>query len=131
MSAFDKQCKYCAFKLSEDQSTKAKALFIEDKYRAIHAVKNAPKKSRTVFAGGDDDRTETCFIDSTTWNNRKDDICCPDRIDNSIPLESALALREGRLSRRTAQDAKIWAIIAVVIAVIAIAAPYFISFLQK
>ena len=42
MTTFTKQCQYCAFKLSEDQSTDAKALFIEDKYRAIRGVKDAP-----------------------------------------------------------------------------------------
>ncbi|MHB1085080.1 MAG: hypothetical protein ACYCZA_09610 [Thiobacillus sp.] len=119
MSAFEKQCKYCAFKLSEDQSTKAKAIFVEDKYRALHDIKNAPVKSRTVTVGDGNDRTETCFIDSPTWSKRKDDIYCKDKLDHSISLESALALREARISNRTALDAKTWAIIAAIIATIA------------
>lgn len=138
MSTFTNQCQYCAFKLSEDQSTEAKALFIEDKYRAIRGVKDASQKTRNIFAGGDDARTETCFIDSPTWLKREDDIHCPDRLDNSLSLEAALALRESRLSNNLARaaksiafDAKIWAIIAAIIATIAIAIPMVLQWLIK
>jgi hypothetical protein len=127
MSTFTKQCQYCAFKLSEDQTTEAKARFIEDKYSAIRGIKNAPQKPRHIFLGGNDSRTETCFIDSPTWIKREEDIHCPDRLDNSLSLEAALALREARISNKFARDAnkmafdaKIWAIIAAIIATIAI-----------
>jgi|GEM_PF-5321468 len=138
MSTFTNQCQYCAFRLSEDQTTEAKARFVEDKYRAIRGAKDAPKKPRDIFIGGDDDRTETCFIDSPAWTKRKDDIHCPDRIDDSLSLESALALREARLSNILARaannialDAKIWAIIAAIIATIAIIIPILLQWLIK
>ena len=126
MSVFTEQCLYCAFKLTEDQSTVARALLVEDKYRAIRGVKGSPLKRRTISVGGSDDKTETCFIDSPVWEKKNEDIYCPDRLDNSLPLESALALRESRISNRFARDAKIWAIIAAIIAIIAIAVPYVI-----
>jgi len=129
-----RQCDFCAFKLTEDQSTKARVSLIESKYRAIRQVRNAPKKSRNIHIGGEDDKTETCFIDAPAWNKRKENIYCPDRIDNSLSLETALDLREARKANKLARDAnrvalsaKIWAIIATIIAAIAIAAPYVIS----
>ena len=55
---------------------------------------------------------------------------CPDRIDNYLDLESALVLRETKVSNRFAKeanqlalDAKIWSIIAIIIAVIAVIVP--------
>ena len=134
MSTYTKQCQYCAFLLTEDQNTEEKARFVEDKYRAIRSVKDAPPKTRHIFEGGPDDRTETCFINSPTWEQRKDDIHCPDRIDNSLSMEVALALREARVSNDTARvvktiafDTKIWAIIATIIATIAIVAAIIIK----
>lgn len=105
MSTFTNQCRYCAFKLSEDQSTDAKARFVEDKYSTIRGAKDAPQKPRTAFVGGNDDRTETCFIDSPIWIKREDDVHCPDRIDNSLSLETALDLRESRLANKLAEEA--------------------------
>ena len=138
MSTFANQCQYCAFKLSEDQSTEAKARFVEDKYSAIRGTKDAPPKPRVIHIGGNDARTETCFIDSPIWIKREDDIHCPDRLDNSLSLEAALALRESRLSNDIARaaksiafDAKIWAIIAAIIATIAIAMPIVLEWLIK
>lgn len=129
-----RQCDFCAFKLTEDQATEVSASLIESKYRAVRQTRNAPKKSRNIHVGGEDDRTETCFIDAPAWNRRKENIYCPDRIDNSLSLETALDLREARKANEFARDAnrvalsaKIWAIIATILAAIAIAAPYVIS----
>ena len=117
--------------LTEDQSTNALARLVESKYRTIREAKNAPKKTRYVHVGGNDDRTETCFIDAPMWAKRADNIHCPDRTDKTLSLETALDLREARNANelaseanRTALSAKIWAIIAAIIATIAIATPY-------
>jgi len=122
------QCDYCAFKLTEDQLSPTTAKAIEEKYNIIRNAKGAPKKSRNIHVGGDDDKTETCFIDSPLWAKRKQGVHCPDRIDNALSLETALDLREARLANemarhanKIARDAKIWAIIAAIIAAIAIA----------
>ena len=131
-------CDFCAFMLTEDQSTEATARLIESKYRTIREVQNAPKKIRHLSVGGLDDRTETCFIGSPTWIKREDDVHCSDRLDNSLSLEAALALRESRLSNNIARaaksiafDAKIWAITAAIIATIAIAMPIVLEWLSK
>jgi len=128
------QCDSCAFKLTEDQSTKVKAELIESKYQAIRGAKNAPVKSRNIFVGGDDDKTETCFIDSLIWAKRKENIYCPDRVDNALSLETALDLREARNANSIAtnalsiaRNAKYIAIIAAAIAAIAIVCPYVIG----
>lgn len=121
MSVFDKQCRYCAFKLTEDQSTEAALKFVEEKYQAIRGIGGAPKKSRAIFVGGADERTETCFINSKTWKTRNKEAHCRDRIDSALSLESAVALREVRASNQIAFDAKVWAIISAIIATIAIA----------
>lgn len=141
MTTEQTQCDSCAFKLTEDQSTRVKDELIESKYQAIRGTKNAPKKSRNIFVGGDDNKTETCFIDSPTWDNRKENIHCPDRIDNALSLETALDLREARKANCTAinalsiaLNARNWAIAAAIIAIItaiiaatAIVAPYVIG----
>ena len=125
------QCDFCAFKLTEDQSTAANDRLIETKYRTLRGIKKGPKKTRIIHVGGNDDRTETCFIDSPMWDKRNENIHCPDRLDNSLSLETALDLREARVANRTAReanvtarDAKIWAIVAAIIAAIAIILPY-------
>jgi hypothetical protein len=120
------QCDFCAFKLTEDQSKAAYTRLIENKYRTLREAKKAPKKTRNIFVGSSDDKTETCFIDSPMWEKRKDNIHCPDRLDNSLSLETALDLREARMANRTALNAKIWAIIATIIAIIAMILPYII-----
>jgi hypothetical protein len=148
MSTKTLQCDSCAFLLREDQSTIEAAERVEAKYRAIREAEGAPRKPRRIHVGGDDDKTETCFIDSPTWPRRNEDIYCPDRIDSTLSLEIALDLRNAgsalaraddanalaedanRLAmdaNRIARDAKIWAIIAAIIAAIAIIAPYVIS----
>jgi hypothetical protein len=125
-------CDFCAFMLTEDQSTEATAArLIESKYRTIREVQNAPKKARHLSVGGLDDRTETCFIDSPMWAKRAENIHCPDRIDKVLSLETALDLREARVTNLIARSAKIWAIIAAIIATIAIAMPIVLEWLSK
>lgn len=140
MTTKTSQCNYCAFNLTEDQSTIATERHIEEKYKTLRNLIDAPKKPRKIFVGGDDDKTETCFINSPNWVRRKENIHCPDRIDNSLSLQTALDLREARLANklaekankraedanRTALAARIWAIIAAIIAMIAIIVPYII-----
>lgn len=117
--------------LTEDQSTKANERLIESKYRTIREVKNAPKKTRHLSVGGFDDRTETCFIDSPIWVKRTDNIHCPDRIDKTLSLETALDLREAREANTIARCAKNWAIFAAIIAIIAIIIPIVLPWLIK
>jgi hypothetical protein len=108
MSTFTTQCNYCAFRLTEDQSTEAKARFVETKYATLRGAVNAPRKSRviTVGIGGPRvDKTETCFIDSSTWVKREENIHCPDRIDHTLSLETALDLREARKANLLAEEA--------------------------
>lgn len=97
--------------------------FIEDKFRSIREIKGEYEKPRVILINGDGARTETCFIDSPVWIKRDDNIHCPDRLDNSISLDSALALREVRAANSIAFEAKIWAIIAAIIATIAVVLP--------
>jgi hypothetical protein len=111
--------------LVEDQSTVATAERVEAKYRAIREAKGAPRKPRKMYAGGDDDRTETCFINSPTWLRRNEEVYCPDWADSSLALETALDLRNARSAiskanraNRLAWFANILAIIAIIIAVI-------------
>lgn len=126
-SPIQTQCDFCAFMLTEDQSTIANARLIETKYRTIREAENASKKTRHIHAGGNDDKTETCFIDAPMWTKRADNIHCPDRIDRALSLETALDLREARTANRTALHAKIMAIIATLIAIIGMILPYVIS----
>lgn len=133
-SPMQTQCDVCAFMLTEDQSTNALARLVESKYRTIRKATNVPKKTRHAHVGGNDDRTETCFIDAPMWVKRADNIHCPDLIDRTLSLETALDLREARKANEFARDAnrvalsaKIWAIIAAIIATIAIAMPYLVS----
>ena len=128
------QCDYCAFNYTEDQSTLDSERDVENKYKVLRKLTGAPKKPRKISIGGCDDKTESCFVSSPYWVRKKENIHCPDRIDNSLSLETALDLREARKANehareanRTALSAKTWAIIAAIIAAIAIAAPYVIS----
>ena len=45
---------------------------------------------------------------------------CPNRVDRCLSIESALSLRNANAANRIALDAKIWAIIAAIIAIIAV-----------
>ena len=135
------QCDHCVFKSVEDQSTPNAAKAVEDKYQAIRAATGAPEKPRYIFVGGDDDRTETCHIDSPSWKGRKETIYCSDRVDSAsgLSLEAALTLRHASVANRIAlqaseiaekanllaRDARIWAIMAAIIATAAIIIPIF------
>ncbi len=143
------QCDHCAFKITEDQSTYYKDRFVAAKYDAIRATKNAPEVRRKLHLGlGDTDnnnKTETCFLNSSLFTLNKDNIYCPDRVDNVVSLETALDLREAREANAiaskaaatardanaiaskaaaSARDARIWAIMAAIIATAGIAIPY-------
>ncbi len=119
------QCDSCAFKFIEDQSSKSTARHIENKYQSLRNTKGAPKKTRNIHIGGNDDKTETCFIDSPIWLKRNENIYCSDRLDNALSLETALDLREARLANARARKADCKALIAIIIAIIAIIISYF------
>ena len=131
------QCDSCAFKLSESQAKLEDDVAVENKYKALRSLINSPKKPRAISVSigvkktDETDKTETCFIDSPLWPSKIKKVHCPDRIDDSLSLETAIALREARLANSlaslanlAARDARIWAIIATIMAAIAIIFPY-------
>lgn len=99
------QCDYCAFKITEDQSILDANRNVEEKYSVLRSLSGAPKKPRIIHIGGDDDKTETCFINSPYWVRQKENIHCPDRIDNSLSLETALGFRLTELANKRAEEA--------------------------
>lgn len=114
------QCDYCVFKYTEDQSSIEKDHDVEGKHAILRSLPGAPKRPRKTFVGGDDDKTETCFINSPNWPLvQKSQIYCCDFVDEVLSLETALDLREARRANMTARCAQIVAIIAAIIAAIA------------
>lgn len=125
------QCDSCAFLHIEDQSTYENDRNVEAKFVALRGTVNSPQKPRHIFVGGNGDRSETCFVDSSIFKRDRKTVHCSEHIDNALSLSEAVTLRESRsansLARSanlTARDARIWAIIATIIATIAIAFPY-------
>lgn len=130
VAAHKTQCDSCAFHVVEDQSTLESDTAIDNKYKVLRGLPNAPKKLRSVTMGFGVEgvnKTETCFISSPLWPSKVGGTCCPDRVDNFLSLESALSLRSASAANRIALDAKIWAIISAIIATIAIVIAAFIQ----
>ena len=101
------QCDYCAFKRTEDQSTLGAERRIEEKYKVLRSLINAPKKPRKMFIGGYDDMTETCFINSPNWPRKKSSQThCNDFIENNLSLPDALKSRETKMLTEALHDAK-------------------------
>ena len=94
------QCDYCAFLLIEDQSTTEKDNLVEEKYTVLRKLKGAPRTIRHMHAGNvhnpENNRTETCIINSKSWVKNKTSVYCKERIDNNLSLSEALALREAQ-----------------------------------
>jgi len=101
------QCDSCAFKLTEDQSTLEADRRIEEKYKIFRNLNGAPKKPRIISVGGDDDKTETCFINSPLWPTKANNIYCPDRIDDCLSLETALNIRMASMGVDIAREANL------------------------
>ena len=126
------QCNYCTFYVSESQNTPEKLEYIENKYKLFSSLSGYQKKAipRTITVIVDEDtlenKSEYCCIDSPNWTKRNTNYC-PDLMDLSFSRESAISLREDRRAIRIAFDAKIWAIIAAIIATIASAVPKLIE----
>jgi len=99
------QCDFCAFKITEDQSSLDSEHRIEEKYKVLRSLIDAPKKPRKMFIGGVDDKTETCFINSPNWVRKKENVHCPDRKDDTLSLESALSFRLTELANKRASEA--------------------------
>jgi len=130
MAADKTQCDSCAFRVVEDQSTLESDIAIENKYKVLRGLPNAPKKLRAITMGVGVEgvnKTETCFINSPLWPSKVKDTYCPDRVDNCLSIESALSLRNANAANRIALDAKFWAIIAAIIATIAIVIAVYIQ----
>jgi hypothetical protein len=99
------QCDSCAFKRTEDQTTLDAERRIEEKYKVLRNLNDAPKKPRIISVGGDDDKTETCFINSPLWPTKAKEIYCPDRIDDCLSLETALNIRVASMGVDMAREA--------------------------
>jgi hypothetical protein len=100
------QCDYCVFKVIDDQSTLDSERYVEEKYSVLRSLIGAPKKTRNIHVGGEDDKTETCFIDAPAWENRQENTYCPDKVDKDfMSFEEALGLRQSKLALTAAKDA--------------------------
>lgn len=95
------QCDSCAFKVTESQVELEDDVAVEDKYKVLRSLINAPKKPRVIDAsiGGEKteetDKTETCFINSPLWPIKAETDHCPDRVNSAFfSLETALSLRQ-------------------------------------
>jgi len=96
------QCDYCAFLYLEDQSNIRSERDVEEKYSVLRSLTDAPKKTRKISIGGDDAKTETCFINSPNWTPSKNNQThCDDFIDNNIPRPDALKSRENEIAIRS------------------------------
>lgn len=100
------QCDYCAFKHTEKQSTLDAEHEVEEKYSILRNLIGTPNKNRKISVGGDDDRTETCIINSPNWlMNKTTQTYCDDFIDNSISRSDALKSRDTILLSKVLHDA--------------------------
>ncbi len=93
MTIHKSQCDSCVFRVVEDQATLESAVTVDSKYEALRKLNGAPKKLRIMSVGGDDDKTETCHINSPLWPTKAKDTYCPDRLDDCMSLETALSIR--------------------------------------
>jgi hypothetical protein len=100
MNTNDKsQCDYCAFLHLEDQSNILSERAVEEKHSVLRNLIGGPKKTRKISVGGDNAKTETCFINSPNWTPSKNNQThCDDFRDNKkFSFSDAMRDRDAKI----------------------------------